>query len=151
MEKFGELQSMGSPRVRHNWACTQHIFAKLNEEPYKHVYSIPCEKKESMSQNNNCFQSNFLWFYIHIMYYICFKHMFIKKKKGRIFTKPSIGIFILCFAWKIPWTEELGRLQSMELRRVRHDWVKDCMFMFSFLWFRNFFHHCSISFCNQYT
>ena len=96
MEEFGELQSMGSPRVRHNRACTQHIFAKLNEEPYKHVYSIPCEKKESMSQNNNCFQSNFLWFYIHIMYYICFKHMFIKKKKGRIFTKPSIGIFILC-------------------------------------------------------
>ena len=83
MEEFGELQSMGSPRVRHNRACTQHIFAKLNEEPYKHVYSIPCEKKESMSQNNNCFQSNFLWFYIHIMYYICFKHMFIKKKKKR--------------------------------------------------------------------
>ena len=26
-------------------------------------------------------------------------------------------------AWKIPWTEELGRLQSMGSRRVRHDWV----------------------------
>ena len=26
-------------------------------------------------------------------------------------------------AWKIPWTEEPGRLQSMELRRVRHDWA----------------------------
>ena len=24
-------------------------------------------------------------------------------------------------AWEIPWTEELGRLQSMELQRVRHD------------------------------
>ena len=24
-------------------------------------------------------------------------------------------------AWKIPWTEEPGRLQSMELQRVRHD------------------------------
>ena len=23
-------------------------------------------------------------------------------------------------AWRIPWTEELGGLQSMELRRVRH-------------------------------
>ena len=56
---------------------TQHIFAKLNEEPYKHVYPIPFEKKESTSQNNNCFQSNFLWFYIHVIYYICFKHMFI--------------------------------------------------------------------------
>ena len=26
-------------------------------------------------------------------------------------------------AWKIPWTEELGRLQSMGSQRVRHDWA----------------------------
>ena len=25
--------------------------------------------------------------------------------------------------WKIPWTEEPGRLQSMGLQRVKHDWV----------------------------
>ena len=25
--------------------------------------------------------------------------------------------------WWIPWTEEPGRVQSMELKRVRHDWV----------------------------
>ena len=25
-------------------------------------------------------------------------------------------------AWKIPWTEEPGRLQSMGSQRVRHDW-----------------------------
>ena len=24
-------------------------------------------------------------------------------------------------AWKIPWTEELGRLLSMGLQRIRHD------------------------------
>ena len=24
-------------------------------------------------------------------------------------------------AWKIPWTEEPGRLQSMQSQRVRHD------------------------------
>ena len=24
-------------------------------------------------------------------------------------------------AWEIPWTEELGQLQSMGLQRVRHD------------------------------
>ena len=29
-------------------------------------------------------------------------------------------------AWKIPWTEETGRLQSMESQRVGHDyqWIK---------------------------
>ena len=26
-------------------------------------------------------------------------------------------------AWKISWTEETGRLQSMGSQRVRHDWV----------------------------
>ena len=26
-------------------------------------------------------------------------------------------------AWRTPWTEEPGRLQSMGLQRVRHDWV----------------------------
>ena len=25
-------------------------------------------------------------------------------------------------AWRIPWTEEPGRLQSMGMQRVRHDW-----------------------------
>ena len=25
-------------------------------------------------------------------------------------------------AWRIPWTEEPGRLQSVRLHRVRHDW-----------------------------
>ena len=25
------------------------------------------------------------------------------------------------FAWKIPWTEEPGGLQSMGLQRIRHD------------------------------
>ena len=27
------------------------------------------------------------------------------------------------FAWKIPWMEEPGGLQSMESQRVRHDWA----------------------------
>ena len=27
---------------------------------------------------------------------------------------------------KLPWTEELGRLQSMGLQRVGHDWVTKC-------------------------
>ena len=26
-------------------------------------------------------------------------------------------------AWKIPWMEEPGQLQSMQLQRVRHDWA----------------------------
>ena len=35
-------------------------------------------------------------------------------------------------AWKIPWTEEPGRLQSMGLLRVGHDWVTSLL-LFTFM------------------
>ena len=38
-------------------------------------------------------------------------------------------------AWKIPWTEEPGRLPSMGSRRVRHDWVTS-LSLFIFLYWR---------------
>ena len=31
-------------------------------------------------------------------------------------------------AWKIPWTEDPGRLWSMESQRVGHDWVTSLSF-----------------------
>ena len=38
-------------------------------------------------------------------------------------------------AWKIPWSEEPGRLQSMRSRRVRHDWVTS-LSLFTFMHWR---------------
>ena len=38
-------------------------------------------------------------------------------------------------AWKIPWMEEPGRLQSMGSRRVGHDWVTS-LSLFTFLHWR---------------
>ena len=38
-------------------------------------------------------------------------------------------------AWKIPWTEEPGRLQSMGLLRVGHDWATS-LWLFTFLHWR---------------
>ena len=35
-------------------------------------------------------------------------------------TQPNIIL-----AWRIPWTEEPGRLQSMGLQRIRHDWLSN--------------------------
>ena len=37
-------------------------------------------------------------------------------------------------AWKIPWTEEPGRLQSVRSLRVRHDW--ETTFTFQFMHWR---------------
>ena len=36
---------------------------------------------------------------------------------------PLMLIFSSTLAWKIPWMEGPGRLQSMGLWRVRHDWA----------------------------
>ena len=38
-------------------------------------------------------------------------------------------------AWKIPWMEELGGLQSMGLLRVKHDWVTS-LSLFTFMHWR---------------
>ena len=39
-------------------------------------------------------------------------------------------------AWKIPWMEEPGRLQSMGLLRIRHDWEASLSF-FTFMHWRS--------------
>ena len=38
-------------------------------------------------------------------------------------------------AWKIPWAEEPGRLQSMKSLRVRHDWATS-LSLFTFMHWR---------------
>ena len=37
--------------------------------------------------------------------------------------EKEMAIHSSTIAWKIPWVEEPGRLQSMGLQRVRHDWA----------------------------
>ena len=39
-------------------------------------------------------------------------------------------------AWKIPWAEEPGRLQSIGLLRVGHDWVTSLSLLTSMHWRR---------------
>ena len=44
--------------------------------------------------------------------------------KLKIFTNHlPLAIHSITIAWKIPWTEKPGRLQSMGLQRVGHDWA----------------------------
>ena len=50
--------------------------------------------------------------------------------------------------WKIPWTEEPGRLQSMGSLRVGHNWATSRSFFFNFILFLNFtilYWFCQIS------
>ena len=38
-------------------------------------------------------------------------------------------------AWRIPWTEEPGGLQSMGSQRVGHDWVTSLSLYLNYLWY----------------
>ena len=40
--------------------------------------------------------------------------------------EKEMAIHSSTIAWKIPWTEEPGRLQSMGSQRVGHDWATSC-------------------------
>ena len=41
-------------------------------------------------------------------------------------------------AWRIPWTEQPGRPQSMQSQRVSHDWVTDTFFFLFVNYLLNF-------------
>ena len=37
--------------------------------------------------------------------------------------EEEMAIYSSILAWRIPWSEETGRLHSMGSQRVRHNWV----------------------------
>ena len=55
---------------------------------------------------------------------------FLKARKGKAMAPHSSTL-----AWKIPWMEEPGRLQSMGSLRVRHDWAT-FLLLFTFMHWR---------------
>ena len=48
------------------------------------------------------------------------------------FVEKAMAPHSSTLSWKIPWTEEPGRLQSMGSRRVRHDWATS-LSLFTFM------------------
>ena len=57
---------------------------------------------------------------------------------GRFLEKDIATPFNI-LAWRIPWIEEPGGLQSVELQRVRHDWATNT-FMNSYNNLKNHYH-----------
>ena len=54
-------------------------------------------------------------FSVGLLYMACFRFKYVASEEGMA-THSSI------LAWRIPWTEEPGRLQTIVLQRVRHDY-----------------------------
>jgi len=55
----------------------------------------------------------------------------------KLYQEKAMAPHSSTLAWKIPWTEEPGGLQSMGSLRVRHDWATS-LWLFTFMhWGRN--------------
>ena len=59
--------------------------------------------------------------------------------------EKEMAIHSSTIAWKIPWIEEPGRLQSMGSQRVGHDWVTSLSLSFKKLYFINKLKHLFFS------
>ena len=66
---------------------------------------------------------------IHYFTLLCFSLKYTYKAEKAMAPHSST------LAWKIPWTEEPGRLQSMGSRRVGHDWATS-LSLFTFMRWR---------------
>ena len=62
---------------------------------------------------------------------LCVDHLSL----GKIFRSSAMAPHSSTLAWKIPWTEEPGRLQSMGSLRVGHSWVTS-LSLFTFMHWR---------------
>ena len=111
MEESGRLQSMGSLRVRHDWATWLSLFIFIH---WKRSAFIPIPKKGNAKECSNN----------HTIAVISHTSM-----------EKAMATHSNTLAWKIPWMEESGRLQSMGSLQVRHDWVTS-LSLFTFIHWR---------------
>ena len=61
------------------------------------------------------------WNKLQFIDYLLYIRHIEKKNDTPYIEKKAMTPHSSTLAWKIPWTEEPGRLQSMGSRRVRHD------------------------------
>ena len=97
-EEPGGLQSTGSQRVGQDWSDLAHMHADLILLVINTVDSVACD------------------FYSHGFIFISIFYC-----KLIYLTEKAMAPHSSTLAWKIPWTEEPGRLQSMRSLRVGHD------------------------------
>ena len=70
--------------------------------------------------------------WIHRYFHMC---SVFKRNRLVISSEKAMATHSSILAWKIPWTEEPGRLQSLGSHRVGHDWVTS-LSLFTFMHWR---------------
>ena len=128
----GVLQSMGSQRVGNNWATELTDWLWECVEYLSIVHFSPCGKKTSHQLRIWTGEQVLGLFSLLLtrqyLYTIWNTNIFCILKGQRIIPllpivlEKAMAPYYSILAWRIPWTEEPGRLQSMGLHRVGHDW-----------------------------
>ena len=113
----------------------------------KHVIRLPKWNEKETEDSYMCVYLWYIYLYTWEMFiYICEImakifisivkiHIYIFQKlriSNRVYSKKAMAPHSSTLAWKIPRTEEPGRLQSMGSRRVGHDWATS-LSLFTFM------------------
>ena len=113
-EEPGRLQSMGSQRVRHDWVILLSLpsaYQKMNGQRkiniMEYCLSILCNSLHLVAQM--------------VKHLSTMRETRVQSLGWEDPLDKEMAIHSSTIAWKIPWTEEPGRLQSMRLQRVGHD------------------------------
>ena len=115
MEEPGGLQSMGPLQVGHNWATFLSLFTLLlsrgsisfSLSAIRVVsFASPAFPVAQMVKNLPAMQET--W---------------VQSLRREDPLEKGMVIHSSILAWRIPWTEESGRLLSMESQKVEHNWV----------------------------
>ena len=117
MEEPGRLQSMGSLEVRHDWVTSLFTF----------FTSLSCIGEG----NGNPLQSSCLenprdggawWAAVYGVTQSQTRLKWLSSSSKSFISEKAMAAHSTTLAWKIPWMEEPGGLQSMGSLRVGHDW-----------------------------
>ena len=106
-EDCGRLQSMGSQRVRHGWATFT---------PALQSDSLPSEPP----------RKSYIISYVYLVAQVAKNLPAMQETQVRSLgqedpLEKGMATHSTLLAWRIPWTEEPGRLQSMGSQRVGHN------------------------------
>ena len=99
------------------------LFAFLTDQWYWTFFHMLVDNLCYVSYLEKCLFRSFAY----LKNWLSFGCWVVKSSLYFLNTKPLLEKAVpphsITLAWKIPWTEEPGRLLSMEYRRVGHDWA----------------------------
>ena len=75
------------------------------------------------SKVNQLYKKKYIYIYSFLIFFPHISHYRLPLLYSRSLLEKAMAPHSSTLAWKVPWTEEPGRLQSTGSLRVRHDWT----------------------------